>query len=213
MSEKNSKNFDGAQKPVPQLQQQQLAQWLAAVARHDSEAFRALYDASSAKLFGFLLRILNKREWAEEVLQESFISIWHSAASYQAGMALPMTWMTTIVRNKAFDYLRRIRQEGQNVELDLEYDESGLGSLLESIASDDATPLDAMETTQDAQALAQCFSKLQGLHRQAIALAYYHDLSHSEVAEQLKQPMGSIKTWIRRGLERLRVCLSQPEEA
>lgn len=194
---------------APQLEQHQLALWLAGVARQDKIAFRALYDATSAKLFGFVLRILIKREWAEEVLQESFVNIWNSAGSFQAGLALPMTWMTTIVRNKAFDHLRRLRQEGVAVEIDA--GDSADGSVLDGLASDAAGPADALQMTQDAQALARCFDQLQGLHRQAIALAYYHDQSHSEVAEQLKQPIGTIKTWIRRGLERLRLCLSKVE--
>jgi RNA polymerase sigma factor (sigma-70 family) len=204
MSEKNLK--------IPQLEQNQLATWLAGVARQDKAAFRALYDGSSTKLFGFALRILIKHEWAEEVLQESYVSIWNSASGYQSGLALPMTWMTTIVRNKAFDYLRKMRQEGTTIEIDAEsYEDGGMGSVLETMASSDAGPGDVLQMTQDAHALAHCFSQLQGLHRQAIALAYYHDQSHSEIAEQLKQPIGSIKTWIRRGLERLRGCLTKME--
>jgi RNA polymerase sigma-70 factor (ECF subfamily) len=88
---------------VPNLDPQQLRSWLNRAAQHDAAAFRLLYDATSAKLFGFALRILGKRELAEEVLQESFVAIWHNAGTYQSHLAAPMTWMTTIVRNKAFD--------------------------------------------------------------------------------------------------------------
>jgi RNA polymerase sigma-70 factor (ECF subfamily) len=185
----------------------QLRSWLAAVARRDAAAFRSLYDAASPKLFGFALRILNKRELAEEALQESFINIWNNAASYQAGLAAPMTWMTTIVRNKAFDLLRRLDDA---VEIDADTFDKDVVAALEST---DATPIEALQMSGDAKALARCLSRLEGLHRQAIALAFYHDLSHSEVAEQMKQPLGTIKTWIRRGLERLRNCLSALEGA
>ncbi|HEX7647522.1 MAG TPA: sigma-70 family RNA polymerase sigma factor [Noviherbaspirillum sp.] len=185
----------------------QLRNWLAAVARRDSAAFRSLYDAASPKLFGFALRILNKRELAEEVLQESFVNIWNSAASYQASLAAPMTWMTTIVRNKAFDLLRRL---DDTVEIDADTFDKEVVTALESL---DATPIEALQMSDDAKALARCFSRLEGLHRQAIALAFYHDLSHSEVSEQMKLPIGTIKTWIRRGLERLRNCLSALEGA
>ena len=89
------------------LEPEQLKTWLVKVARKDAAAFRALYDATSPKLFGFALRILHKRELAEEVLQESFVSIWNNAATYQSSLAAPMTWMSTIVRNKAFDALRK----------------------------------------------------------------------------------------------------------
>ena len=185
---------------------QQLKTWLAAVAKKDSQSFRLLYDATSPKLFGFVLRILIKRELAEVVLQESFVSIWNNAASYQPHLAAPMTWMTTIVRNKAFDMLRKADKADEKVEIDNDnFDKE----VMEALESQDPTPLEALQLTDDAKALARCFSRLEGLHRQAIALAFYHDLSHSEVAEQLKQPLGTIKTWIRRGLERLRLCLTK----
>ncbi|MFC7516159.1 RNA polymerase sigma factor [Herbaspirillum sp. GCM10030257] len=178
---------------------------LASVGRRDALAFRELYDATSAKLFGFALRILVKRELAEEVLQESFVNIWNNASSYQAGLAAPMTWMTTIVRNKAFDMLRRL---DNTVEIDADtFDKE----VMEALESTNPTPIEALQMSGDAKALAKCFSRLEGLHRQAIALAFYHDLSHSEVAEQMKLPIGTVKTWIRRGLERLRLCLSKLE--
>ena len=189
------------------LDPQQLKVWLTDVARKDANAFRSLYDATSPKLFGFALRILIKRETAEEVLQESFVSIWNNAASYQASLAAPMTWMTTIVRNKAFDVLRRV---GHLVEIDADtFDKE----VMDALESADPTPIDALQLTQDAKALAGCFARLEGLHRQAIAMAFYHDMSHSEVAEQMKLPIGTIKTWIRRGLERLRTCLTKLEGA
>ncbi|MES2756964.1 MAG: sigma-70 family RNA polymerase sigma factor [Pseudomonadota bacterium] len=188
-------------------QQIQLREWLAAVAQRDASAFRLLYDATSPKLFGFATRILIKGELAEEVLQESFISIWNNAESYQPALAAPMTWMTTIVRNKAFDALRRSGAAG---DIDVEpFDPA----VVEAIASSVATPLEALQLSGDAKSLALCLKRLEGMHRQAIALAFYHDLSHSEVAEQLKLPIGTIKTWIRRGLERLRGCLEKLERA
>jgi RNA polymerase sigma factor (sigma-70 family) len=183
----------------------QLKTWLAATARKDGDAFRQLYDATSSKLFGFALRILVKRELAEEVIQESFVSIWNNAASYQAGLAAPMTWMTTIVRNKAFDTLRRI--DGA-VEIDADNFDKEVMDALESV---DPTPIEALQISDESKALARCFAKLESLHRQAIALAFYHDLSHSEVAEQLALPIGTVKTWVRRGLEKLRLCLTKLE--
>lgn len=186
---------------------QQLKIWLAAIVNKDAQAFRLLYDATSPKLFGFVLRILIKREWAEEVLQESFVNIWNSAASYQPHLAAPMTWMTAVVRNKAFDMLRRLDDV---VEIDTDTFDKDVMAALES---PDPTPIEALRLTEDAKALARCFARLDGLHRQAIALAFYHDMSHGEVAEQLKLPIGTVKTWIRRGLERLRLCLTKLEGA
>jgi RNA polymerase sigma factor (sigma-70 family) len=198
-------NFFRSDPKLSNLDPPQLKIWLAAVAVKDANAFRSLYDATSPKLFGFALRILVKRELAEEVLQESFVSIWNNAASYQAGMAAPMTWMTTIVRNKAFDLLRRVDSA---VEIDADnFDKD----VMDALESNDPTPIESLQLTQDSKALAHCLAKLEGLHRQAIALAFYHDLSHSEVAEQMKLPIGTVKTWVRRGLERLRLCLTKVE--
>jgi RNA polymerase sigma factor (sigma-70 family) len=189
----------------------QLKIWLEAVAKKDARAFRLLYDATSPKLFGFALRILIKREAAEEALQESFVNIWNNAGGYQASLAAPMTWMTTIVRNKAFDMLRRVEH---TIEIDADsFREGGMQEIIEAMESPSPTPFAALELSQDAQALSRCFKRLEGLHRQAVALAFYHDLSHSEVAEQMNLPIGTVKTWIRRSLERLRSCLTKLESA
>jgi RNA polymerase sigma factor (sigma-70 family) len=185
----------------------QLRSWLAATARQDADAFRALYDATSAKLFGFALRILFKREWAEEALQESFVNIWNNAGSYQSSLAAPMTWMTTIVRNKAFDMLRKV---DSTVEIDADTFDKDVMDAMESM---EPTPIDALQISGDAKALARCLGRLEGRQRQAVALAFYHDLSHSEVAAQMTLPIGTVKTWIRRSLERLRTCLSTLEGA
>jgi len=186
---------------------QQLRTWLLSVAQKDSQAFRNLYESAAPKLFGFLLRILIKRELAEEALQESFVNIWNNAANYQPYLAAPMTWMTTIARNKAFDMLRKIDDV---VEIDTDTFDKDVMNALESTA---VTPSESLQLSQDALALARCFTHLEGMQKQAIVMAYYHDASHSEIAGQLKLPIGTVKTWIRRGLERLRICLSSSERA
>ncbi len=192
---------------VNPLDPQQLKTWLLAAAKRDSSAFKSLYQATSPKLFGFALRILHKRELAEEVLQESYVAIWNNAGNYQSHLAAPMTWMATIVRNKAFDHLRR---SDVSVEIDAEQFDS---EVMNALQDPQATPIEALQISGDAKALAWCMSALEGLHRQTLALAYYHDLSHSEVAEQLQLPIGTVKTWIRRSLEKLRVCLAKREQA
>nr|WP_187358614.1 sigma-70 family RNA polymerase sigma factor [Pseudoduganella aquatica] len=178
---------------------------MAAAAARDAKAFRSLYDATSPKLFGYALRILHKRELAEEVLQESFVSIWNSARSYQSQLAAPMTWMAAIVRNKALDALRRV--DG-TLEIDVDTFDS---TILNALHDPGATPIEALQISSDAKALAYCMSMLEGLHRQVIGMAFYHDLSHSEVAQQMAIPIGTVKTWIRRSLERLKTCLAKGE--
>lgn len=180
----------------------QLNQWLRGAAQKDALAFRQLYEASSPRLYGLALRILRRRELAEEALQESFVSIWHHAGDYQAGLSAPMTWMTTIVRNKSFDLLRRLQAE---IEIDGEdFDERVLASLRDPAAN----PADALELSSEAKALAACMSALEEKHRHVVGLAFFHDLSHSDVAQKLALPIGTVKTWIRRSLARLQACLS-----
>jgi RNA polymerase sigma-70 factor (ECF subfamily) len=190
---------------APTLDPAQLRTWLHGAAQQDAAAFRCLYDATSAKLYGFALRILLKRELAEEALQDSFVAIWHGAGSYQSHLAAPMTWMTTIVRNKAFDLLRR---SGIEVEIDgAQFD----GAVLDALRDPGATPIDALVLSREAKALAYCMAALEGLHRQVLGLAFFHDLSHNEVAQQMALPIGTVKTWIRRSLERLKTCLAKGE--
>lgn len=178
---------------------------LLATAGRDAQAFRTLYDATSAKLFGYALRILRKHELAEEALQEGFISIWHHAAGYDSRLAAPLTWMATVVRNKALDILRRsgAAADGDSVPFD--------GDFMDAIQDDPAAgnPADRLQLSSDAQALARCMARLEGMHRQAVGLAFFHDLSHSEVAQQLALPVGTVKTWIRRSLEKLKTCLAR----
>jgi RNA polymerase sigma-70 factor (ECF subfamily) len=183
---------------------EQLERLLANIALGDKDALRQLYQHTSSKLFAFALRILSKDELAEEALQETFVSVWHSAATYQPHLAAPMTWLATIARNKAHDIHRRIRPE----EVDAELFEADVMN-----AADDsrAGPLESLEASSEAHALARCMARLEKLHRQAIGMAYYHDMSHSEVAQQLSLPIGTVKTWIRRGMEKLKACLTKPE--
>lgn len=186
---------------------EQLRAWLHGAALHDASAFRSLYDATSPKLFGYALRILGKRELAEEAVQDGFVAIWNRAASYQSDLAAPMTWMTTIVRNKALDLLRRCAH-------DAEIDGPAFDSdVMDALHDPRANPIDALLVSRDAKALAYCMSLLEGAHRQVIGMAFFHDLSHSEVAQQMAIPIGTVKTWIRRSLERLKTCLAKGERA
>jgi RNA polymerase sigma factor (sigma-70 family) len=186
---------------------EQLATWLQATSRGDAAAFRALYDTISPKLFGYALRILGKRELAEEALQDGFVAIWNGAAGYQRHLAAPMTWMTTIVRNKSLDLLRRCAH-------DLDIDGPVFDAeIMAALQDPRATPIDALLISHDAKALALCMSLLEGAHRQVVGLAFFHDLSHSEVAQQMAIPIGTVKTWIRRSLERLKTCLVKGERA
>jgi RNA polymerase sigma-70 factor (ECF subfamily) len=180
-----------------------LQELLAASARRDRAAFSRLYQATSAKLYGVALRILRREDWAEEVLQECYVSIWTHAPDYRTGLAAPMTWMASIVRNRCLDWLRRPRLELADAD----------GALTEAAESDNPGPLAELERTKDAAALSRCLGQLEGRQRQAIALAFYDGLSHAELAGHMREPLGTVKTWVRRGLLKLKSCLELQEQA
>ena len=175
-----------------------IADLMARCALRDERAFAQLYRHTAAKLYGVALRILRRHDWAEEVLQESFVNIWNHVSDYAAQKSAPMTWMTAIVRNRALDWLRRPHLERGGEDYDL---------LLEAVSDDAPGPDLLLGSSREASALAECLKQLSGNQRQSIALAYVHGLSHGELAQHMREPLGTVKTWIRRGLEKLRACL------
>ncbi len=177
----------------------ELSELLSRCALKDQRAFSKLYRASSAKLFAVAVRITRRRDWAEEVLQESYVNIWHHAAGYDATKSSPMTWMTAVVRNRSLDWLRRPR----NVESDTDQE-----ALIAGIADDNPGPEQLFARSAEAARLVQCLGDLTSDQRRSITLAFFYGMSHSELAHRLGKPLGTVKTWIRRGLEKLKACLS-----
>jgi RNA polymerase sigma-70 factor (ECF subfamily) len=175
-----------------------LADLLARTALSDQQAFAELYRLTSPHLYAVALRILRVSGPAEEVLQESYVNIWHHAGSYVAAKSQPLTWMTSIVRNRCLDQMRR--REVDTVTIDDE--EPGM-----KLADDRPSPIDMLLSSADALAVRSCVERLEAGQKQAIALAFYQGLSHSELASHLRQPLGTVKSWVRRGLERLKACL------
>jgi RNA polymerase sigma-70 factor (ECF subfamily) len=184
------------------LQIEELKGLVSACARRDSVAFARLYRLTAPKLFGVAIRILKRDDWAEEVLQDCYLNIWRHAASYSPHASAPMTWMASIVRNRCMDWLRR-----PSFEVVLEPTGPDEENPLERMADERNGPLEQLALSSDAQALAACLAKLDAKQRQAIMLAFFDGLSHSELAQHMRQPLGTVKTWVRRGLERLRSCL------
>jgi RNA polymerase sigma-70 factor (ECF subfamily) len=176
-----------------------LAALLGQCALGSHAAFAELYRATAPKLFGVAVRILRREDWAEDVLQECYVSVWNHAADYAAAKSAPLTWMASIVRNRSLDWLRRPRLESGGEEYAI---------VAESWAEDAPGPMEQMLAAADAGALARCLRQLDSRQRQSIALAFFHGLSHAELAAHLREPLGTVKTWVRRGLERLRNCLS-----
>jgi len=179
-----------------------LQQDLSRVALGDRVAFQRVYRATSAHLFGVALRILNRRDLAEDALQEAFVNVWHNAGTYQAAASQPMTWLIAIVRNKALDYLRAAQRHVAD-----SIDEANEDGTTIEVADERPNPMQLLVQASEGLRIRACMEKLDASHRQSLALAFYHGLSHSEVAQQMRAPLGSVKAWVRRGLERLKKCL------
>jgi RNA polymerase sigma-70 factor (ECF subfamily) len=185
--------------PAQQLERSaRLMELLARTALADQTAFEQLYRLTSPHLYAVAMRILRESAAAEEVLQESFVNVWHHAGSYVAARSQPLTWLTSIVRNRCLDRLRK--HDVDTVSIDDE-------DHAMTIADRSPLPLDLLLSGAEAGAVRRCVDALDAGQKQAIALAFYQGLSHSELARHLKQPLGTVKSWIRRGLERLKACL------
>ncbi len=179
------------------------------VALGDRQAFEALYRGTCAQLFGIVLRINGERAQAEEVLQEVFVTVWRVAASFDQRQGQVMTWLTSIARNRAIDSLRRRASEPATVSRFGALGDDDDDDLLEQQASEDPGPLDLLDRASSRHALERCMDALTGEQRSSLALAYYQGFSHAEVASHLSQPLGTVKSWVRRGLQTLRACLDR----
>ena len=173
------------------------------VGQRDEAALRQLYEQTSPRLFGLAMRVVRQREWAEDVLQEAFLTIWRAAGDYRGSLSPPMAWLGLIVRSRALDLLRRRTADRSRVTD--EFDDT----MAETLASDAPTPETLADASEQAFALHQCLAQLEGRQREVVSLAYLRDLSHGELADRLQLPLGTVKTWIRRGLEKLRACMGR----
>ena len=176
--------------------QARLADLLARSALRDRAAFAELYRSTSSKLFAVSLRIVRERGLAEEALQDSYVNIWNHAADYARAKSAPTTWMTAIVRNRSLDIVRRSREEP-------DVDDA----LAANLADPGAAPPGQAQARADAHSIQHCLEELDAEQRQTIALAFFHGLTHSELARHLRRPLGTVKTHVRRGLLRLKECL------
>ena len=180
-----------------------LADLLARTALADQAAFAELYRRTSPHLYAIAVRILREPAAAEEVLQEAFLSIWHHAGRYAAELSQPQTWLVSIVRNRCLDRLRR--RDLDRVSLTRDDDEETEIEL----PADGASPIDLLIAGAEAASVRDCVQGLEGGQKQAIALAFFQGLTHAELARALREPLGTVKSWVRRGLARLKECLEQ----
>jgi RNA polymerase sigma-70 factor (ECF subfamily) len=176
----------------------ELAQLLQRCAAQDTTAFRTLYDKTSPILFARLLRMLRRRPVAEEVLQDVYVRIWQRAAQFEVNRGRALAWMVTIARYCAIDLMRRERM---------------------TLVSDDSLAEIADESAADAGDIEKpnnfdfCIGQLNDNTRKCLTLAFVEGRSHDEIAQLTTSPLGSVKSWIRRGLLALKECLSSERQA
>lgn len=181
-----------------------LAGLITAAAGGNHTAFRELHALTYDYLYHTALRLLRLPSLAEDVLQDAYLSIWLHAKSFRPGQASPMTWLIAIVRNRAFSILRSKRNS-----ITVLMSEEDPALLAEMEQGDDADPGAQVFDALARMRLAQAMARLEPAQRQSIALAFGQELTHAEIARHLGVPLGTAKSWLRRGLERLRVCMEE----
>ena len=173
-----------------------LRRLLAGIARGEADRLAELYDLTSPKLYGLILRIQRDRGLAEDVLQDVYMRIWQAARTYRPDAGKPLSWLVSIARHRAIDSVRR-KTEVQGPEL--ESGEDWVARLID--------PHDEAVAFQDRQALAACLGRLEPLHRECVVLAYCEGRSREELARRFDRPVNTIKTWLHRALAGLKTCL------
>jgi RNA polymerase sigma-70 factor (ECF subfamily) len=174
-----------------------LADLLETIARGDRAAFSALYRATSGRLFAVALTMTRRRDVAEEVLQDAYLRVWHKARLYQRDRGQAIGWLVTIVRRTALDRLR----QGQ-------HDPLGAGVVEHNDEVSTGGEADLAEWLRGlGEDVRDCLRRLTANQQRAVLLAFYHGLTHEELADRLGVPLGTAKSWVRRGLERLKTCL------
>jgi len=174
--------------------QDQYFSLLSATSQGNKQAFAKLYRATSGKLFALCLKILGNKTRAEDALQDAFVKIWYNAGEYQIAKGEVLTWMTSIARYRCLDMLRQAKtRKEQSIEEENEVKDQ-----------DDFNDLTYDKHTK----LDDCMNELEEQQKQAIHLAYFKGYSHQEVVQHVDSPLGTVKSWIRRGLQQLQGCLT-----
>ena len=188
-----------------------LSTLMSRVAMRDQVAFKQLYDATVRCLLAIVERMLRDRAWAEDVVQEVYVSVWNAAPNYSAMRALPMTWLMTIARNKAMDALRSNKSERKHIVRPSAMTDEDGDDFASDVADERRGPLETLVQGAEATGIRKCMQGLDGSQRQAISLAFYGGLTHPELAAHMQLPLGTVKAWVRRGLDQLKRCLERSD--
>jgi len=184
----------------------ELSGLLARTGLGDRAAFATLYEQTSAHLLGVVMRIQRDRALAEDILQEVFVNVWRAAQSFDAAQSQPLTWLTSVARNRTIDSLRRAHVQPQ-LKTNVSTNDDEETDVYDTVADDAPGPLDLLSRASESRALAMCMEVLSPQQRQSVALAFFDGLSHAEVAESMREPLGTVKSWVRRALMSLKNCL------
>jgi RNA polymerase sigma-70 factor (ECF subfamily) len=174
------------------------------VALQDRKALRELYDETAGRLLAVAHRMLRDRAAAEDVLQDVFVTVWSRAGQYPAVHSQPMAWLTSMVRNRAIDLMRRSRPE-----VPLQWQDAEGEEHHHDVADPSGTPMERLLAAQSEEKLSECIGRLDAEPRLAVMLAYYEGLTQADLAQRLSKPLGTIKAWVRRSLQRLKDCLGE----
>ena len=180
------------------MQGTEIATLIDRVGMGDRSAFVSLYQATSPKLFGICMKILRDRTDAEEALQEIYIKVWQRARTFATTAGKPTTWLAAIARNHAIDTIRARKPICDD--LDEAYD------LADESVRD---PEQQVVLTDEGRRIDDCMKQLETVHAQAVRRAYVEGLSYIELADELRVPLNTIRTWLRRSLLKLRECMQQ----
>jgi RNA polymerase sigma factor (sigma-70 family) len=182
-----------------ETRRRQLVAALIRVAAGDRAALRVVYAETSAKLFGICLRILGDRSEAEDVLQDVYLTVWRKAASFDETVASPITWLAALTRNRAIDRLR----SGRVVRTTLPIEAA------DDVADASPSAVERLEMNEERAQLNDCLQELETRQAAAIRSAFLDGLTYDELARQARVPLGTMKSWIRRGLMKLKACLER----
>lgn len=195
--------MNGATRPAASIEQdaarRQLAAAMARVVQGDRNALQLIYRDTSAKLFGVCLRILRDKGEAEDVLQDVYMTVWRRADTFDPDRASPITWLVAIARNRSIDRLRASNNVRRMQPIDDAFE----------ISDGAPSALAQVENSEDHRRLMDCLGELEPRHSLAIRSAFLDGATYEELAERVSVPLGTMKSWIRRSLMRLRACLER----
>jgi RNA polymerase sigma factor (sigma-70 family) len=177
----------------------QLNAWIAAITEHDERALTALYDATLARVYGFVLRVVRRPAVAEEVVEETYFQVWRQAARFDPARGRALTWLLGMARSRAIDAIRH--------EARFQYESLDVADARE-LAHSDSAPDELLELARSFADLHRALMLLNAQPRQLVALAFFRGLSHEEIAGQTSLPLGTVKSQIRRAMRTLRQALA-----